>query len=393
MKKLLSTLFILVLLSVTFFVPQAHATSEQPPVTVVLLRNETINRDYFAAGDTVTVSGTVNGDAYIAGGTVVIDGTINGDLLVAAGTVQLNGPVKNDVRAIAGAIIFSNAVGGNVTLGTGTATVSPEARITGSVLAGAGTLDIYGSVGKGITAGSGNITINNKVGGDVMVAAEMLSFLPKSNVSGDVTYWSENEASVASGVVMAGDLVRHELPKQEEPKVIGKKGMLAGATMFGGFAFAGVIIAGLTLFVLGLILKALLPKFTERSVSLMQKNPWGSFGLGIVTVIMLPILAVTAMITVIGFPIGLFLLMMLSILCLVGHIYAAFFIGKGILTKSKAEVHHAWHLLVGLVVLGIFTLIPILGWLAKGIFVLIGTGAILFEKNSVYRQMRLKHLV
>lgn len=393
MKKLLSAIFVLVLISVTFFVPPAYAKGEQSPVNVTLLRNETVNRDYFATGDTVTVSGIVNGDAYIAGGTVVIDGTINGDLLVAAGTVQLNGPVKNDVRAVAGTIIFGSTVGGNVTLGTGTTTVSPEARIAGSVLAGAGTLDIYGSVGKGITAGSGNITINNRVGGDVMVAAEMLSFLPKSSVTGDVTYWSENEASVASGVVMAGDLVRHEIPKQEEPKMIGKKSMIAGATMFGGIAFAGVMVAGLTLFVLGLILMALLPKFTERTVALMQKNPWGSFGLGIVTVIMLPVLAVTAMITVVGFPIGMFLFMALSLLCLVGHIYAALFIGKGIFTKSKAEVHHAWHLLVGLVILGLLTLIPILGWLAKGIFVLIGTGAILFEKNSVYHQMRLKHLV
>jgi len=237
------------------------------------------------------------------------------------------------------------------------------------------------------------MTINNKVGGDVMVAAEMLSFLPKSSFTRDVTYWSENEASIASGVVMAGDLVRHDIPKQEKPKAIGKKSMIAGATMFGGFAFAGAMVAGFALFVLGLILMALLPKFSERTVTLMQKNPWGSFGLGIVTVILLPVLAITAMVTVIGFPIGLFLLMALSLFCLVGHIYAALFIGKGIFSKSQAVVHRAWHLLVGLVILGVFMLIPILGWLAKGIFVLIGTGAILFEKNSVYHQMRQKHLV
>ena len=125
----------------------------------------------------------------------------------------------------------------------------------------------------------------------------------------------------------------------------------------------------------------------------MQKNLWGSFGLGIVTVILLPVLAVMAMATVIGIPVGMFLLMALGLLCAVGHIYAALFIGQGVFGTFNTNVHRAWQLLVGLVILGIFTLIPVLGWLARSIFVLIGTGAVLFEKHATYRQMRAKHLV
>src|SRR3989304_8346367 len=104
MKKLFIGALILLLSSLTLFVPNAQAKGNPEPVSMVLARNEVVNKDYFAAGDTVTISGIVNGDAYLAGGSVLIDGTINGDLLVAGGTIQIQGPVKNDVRAAGGMI-------------------------------------------------------------------------------------------------------------------------------------------------------------------------------------------------------------------------------------------------------------------------------------------------
>ena len=44
--------------------------------TVILSKDQIIDHDYFAAGDTVTIDGTVNGDAYVAGGQVNINGVI-----------------------------------------------------------------------------------------------------------------------------------------------------------------------------------------------------------------------------------------------------------------------------------------------------------------------------
>ena len=50
---------------------------------VVVEKDEMIDDDYFAYGETVTISGTINGDAYLAGGSVLVDGVVNGDLFVA----------------------------------------------------------------------------------------------------------------------------------------------------------------------------------------------------------------------------------------------------------------------------------------------------------------------
>ena len=392
--KLFAKVCILVLLSVTFFARFAYAKGNQPQTSVVLERKEIVNKDYFASGDTVRVSGTVNGDVYVAGGSVIVDGTINGDLFAAGGSIQISGPVKNDIRAMGGALSLGGTVGGNVTLGGGTVIISPDAKITGSVIAGAGTLGLYAPVGRGITAGAGTLTVNNTVGGDVLVAVDQLILQSKTKIAGNVTYWGQQKATIADNVALSGELVYYELPKNEAKQAkIASGGVKALTAALAGMAIMMTIVCVVAMFVLGLVIISLLPSFTDKTIHGMQKNLWGSFGLGIVTVILLPVLAVMAMATVIGIPVGMFLLMALGLLCAVGHIYAALFIGQGVFGTFNTNVHRAWQLLVGLVILCIFTLIPGLGWLARSIFVLIGTGAVLFEKHATYRQMRAKHLV
>ncbi len=382
--------FVLVLLSLALFVPSVLAKGNREPISVVLPKNEIVNKDYFAAGDTVTLSGTVNGDAYVAGGTVIVDGTINGDLLVLGGVIDIKGTVKEDIRAAGGSLTLSSSVGGNVTAGAGTIALDSNARVAGSLVVGSGNLSLLGPIGKGVTAGAGSLMINSSVGGDVMAGVGQLILQPKTRIAGDLTYWSEDEATIADNVALSGELTYHNLPKTNtKPAMV--KASLFGLT--GVMAGTALIIGFLTIFILGLILTAMLPRFTEKTIAVMQKNAWGSFGLGIAAVIVIPILAVTALVTVIGIPVGVFLLITLGLLCFVAHIYAALFIGKGVFGWFKKEVHRAWLLLVGLLVLVIFTLIPVLGWLARAIFVLIGTGAILFEKHAVYKQMRLRHLV
>ncbi len=393
--KLFARICVLVIVSTLFFVHPVYATRDrQEKIHVVVEKNEVINKDYFVAGDTVRILGTINGDAYIAGGTVTIDGTVNGDVFIAGGTIHINGSIKNDIRAIGGTIHLSHTVGGNITLAGGTIMISPDARISGSILVGAGDLGIYGPIGKGITAGVGTLTINTSVGGDLLAGVGELNLQPKTKINGSVTYWAENEANITDKRAVSGELIYYPMPKHEAQKAHMASGDIkAMATIFTGVAVIMTLVHIATMFILGLILMALLPNFTQRTIAGMKKNPWGSFGLGLITTLVFPILAITAMMTVVGIPIGIFFIMTLVFLCAIGNIYAAIYIGHSVCTLLKADVHKAWQLLVGLVLFGILTMIPMLGWLIKGIFSLIGIGAVLFEKQTIYKQMRAKHIV
>src|SRR5262245_39250872 len=71
---------------------------------VIVPAGQVINRDYFAFGEIVEISGTVNGDVYAAGAHVAVDGTVNGDLLAAGGTVAISGTVARDARVAGGQV-------------------------------------------------------------------------------------------------------------------------------------------------------------------------------------------------------------------------------------------------------------------------------------------------
>lgn len=394
MMKIFTKFLVLVALSVTFFAPPAYAAGDRQPTHVVLERKDVVNTDYFAAGDTVRISGTVNGDVYVAGGTVLIDGTVNGDVFAAGGTVQISGPVKHDIRAAAGSMTLSSIVGGNVTLAGGTVLVTPEAKITGSVLAGAGTLGLLAPIGRGVTAGAGTLTVNSSVGGDMLLAVDELILQPKTKVAGNLTYWAEREATIFDNVALSGGLTFNQMPKHDAKQAKIAKGGLKGlAAAFAGVAMLMTAVAAAALFLLGIIGLSMFPSFTDRTLRGIQKNPWGSFGLGMVTVIATPVVAVAAMMTVIGIPVGIFLLTALGLLCVIGHIYAALYLGSGAFSAINMSAHRAWQLLIGLLALYLFMLIPVVGWLLHGIVILIGVGAVLSEKHATYRTLRAKRLL
>lgn len=395
MMKSFMKLLVLVFLSITLFVAPAYATAANRSQTnVVLERKEVVNTDYFAAGDNVRISGTVNGDVYVAGGIVLIDGTVNGDLFALGGTVQISGPVKNDIRAAAGSLTVSGAVGGNVTLAGGTVLLTPDAKIHGSVLAGAGTLGLLAPVGRGVTAGAGTLTVNNSMGGDLLLAVDELILQPKTKVSGNLTYWAEREATIFDNVALSGGLTFNQMPKNDVKQAKIAKGGLKGiAAAFAGVAIFMAAVGAAALFILGIVVFSMVPSFTDRTLRGMRNNPWGSFGLGMVMVIALPTIAVAAFMTVIGIPVGIFLLTVLGLLCVIGHIYAALYLGSSACSAINVSVHRAWQLLLGLLALSLLILIPIVGWLIHGIVILIAVGAVLSEKHATYRTLRAKRLL
>src|SRR5687767_13900949 len=103
MNKIISLILIPVIILLLCVSVSSYVYAEENSIpNVYLSKGEIINHDYFAAGNTVNLSGTVNGDAYIAGGNVTVDGTVNGDLLAAGGNVTILGKVTGNVRTAGG---------------------------------------------------------------------------------------------------------------------------------------------------------------------------------------------------------------------------------------------------------------------------------------------------
>jgi len=388
MKKVFiffASLLILPLLLVS--VVYAQSNNRQPKI-VVLGKDEVVNKDYFAAGDSVTLSGTVNGDAYLAGGNVIVEGTINGDLLVAGGMVEIRGKVSDDVRAAGGQIVVSAQIGKNLTVAGGTVDLTDSAKIGGSLAAGSGTLSVFSPVGKDLNIGGGQATLGNTVGGGVRAGVGQLTLTPNAKVSGDLTYWSNAQAQIQSGAQVLGQTT-HNLPPAKAPKA--EPTRILG--IFTGPSLAMKILSFLWAAVIGLLFLKFFPVYTRRTVEVMIKKPWVSLGMGFLVLILTPIIFLILLITVLGIPIAFIFLVTVLIIAYLAKIFVSILIGQKILEKFGSKAGSNWALLLGLVVFGIVTLIPILGPIVTLLVVFFGLGAVFLEEKDFHHLLRSKNLI
>ncbi len=377
-SKLITITFFVIL----FFVSPVVAFATQPS-NVILPKEQVIDRDYFAAGETVTVSGTVNGDAYVAGGNVIIEGNINGDLLTAGGTVVIRGKVSEDVRAAGGQVTITGEVGRNVTVVGGSISIPDSADINGSLTIAGGNIAVFSPINKSIMMGAGQATLGNTVNGDVQAGVGMLSLTPNASIAGNLTYWSESEAQMSSRGQVTGNLVRHVVQRVEPKKQpVSPAGIIGIGIIFSAVSFASAL-------VIGLLLAYLFPTYLTRTASVVTTKTLQSFGVGIVAFVAIPVVLVLLLISIIGIPIGLILLASTILFAYLSKIFIATAIGLKIM-QSRKKIGLGWVVTIGLVVYYVATLVPVIGalfWMVAG---LTGFGAILIERTNAYKTFQKK---
>jgi cytoskeletal protein CcmA (bactofilin family) len=238
-------------------------------------------------------------------------------------------------------------------------------------------------VGPGQTAGDvviadGPVTISGRVTGDVVVAHGRVRILG-GRVAGDVTDFSDR-IELSRDARVGGDLnYGDERPVVARGAVIGgekKKIDVGDAFPFSGFAalLAVWLAVSVSSLLLGLVLLAFAPRAADAADVVGRNAPGPSIGWGALLVFGLPLLAVVALVTLIGIPLGAGLLLALVPIYAVGYVAGAWLLGRRIL-RPAASRYVAF--LVGWAILRVVALIPIvggLGWLAATVF---GLGALI----------------
>jgi len=345
----------------------------------ILQKSETVDENYFAAGETVQISGTVNGDVYVAGGSVLVDGVINGDLLAVGGTLQIGGKITGSVRVAGGQISISADVGRNVTAAGGQISFDDSAKLSGSVTAAGANIEVKAQVPGSLEAGGGNLLINAKVGKNVNFAGSNLQLGSEADINGNVTYLSENTALVADGAKVKGETKQNLPPKEfKEAREAGKK---SAPAFFRFWMMAGFFSA----LVIGLLLAKFAPGFTQKTADNIKSRFLSNLGAGFIAVVVIPIAALILFITMLGIPLGFILLTLYFLMLYFAKFFAAVFVGQVITKRATAKKSLYLDVLVGLVIYYLLGFVPILGWIAQTVFVLASVGALLssFKKVEV----------
>ncbi len=303
---------------------------------------------HFYGGLTVDVPGAVDGDVYAAGQTVTISGDVTGDVIAAAQTISISGRVDGNVRLAAQSV-----------------TISGHVTRSGTIVAGNLLIDGHGTVGQDIVATASTVDVAGAVGRDLVVSATDLSI--DGTVGGDVTYSSSSTAHIADGAV--GGAVTHLQPQQ--PSQVEISPWAAALAWLVGLLYAIVALSLITV-VAGLVVPRVLGNVTDRLLI----SPWRALLVGFIAAIAVPIGLLILLVTIVGAPLALALLLVFTVLTLATFLVGAHFLGRVIL---RGAAHPVLQSFVGGLILIAGLQIPLLNILVWLAMVFFGLGAELLE--------------
>ena len=217
-----------------------------------------------------------------------------------------------------------------------------------------GDVTIRGTVTGDVVVADGDVTIRGTVEGDVVTVAGQATLGRRGNVGGDITY-ADKEPVRTPGSQVGGEVKKFDV---QDAGILGAIAWLIGITI--------------SLFLLGLLLLLLAPRAADAVARTASEKALVSFGVGVLAFFLIPIIAFAALFTVVGIPLGIILLLLVVPLYAISYVTAAFALGRRIIKGSRILAF-----LVGLVILGLLSLIPIAGGLIGLLATMFGLGLLL----------------
>jgi cytoskeletal protein CcmA (bactofilin family) len=326
----------------------------------VLLIEQPVSHDIYAAHREVTVRTTIAGDLVAAGQHVVVDGEVTGDVIVAAQNIEIRGAVSDDVRASGQHVRITAPVAGHIVAAGQSVTVDQEvgdwAWLVGS------TVEVQGDVGGDLKILAKTTDINSEVDGNVEVTGDELRLGPSAIVRGDLRWRSDNEAAINSGAQIDGEFIKEPLPDYADDLDSGD-----------GIIFTlGLIIAVMALFLL-------FSRPLQTSADRIAARPGISLALGFVVLVSTPILALILLISGFGAWLGLAILGVYLAVLLIGVLAGLFAVSDLALRKLRPKPS-IWQALAAIIVtvvaVGLLTNVPYLGTIVVLLIWLLGVGSI-----------------
>lgn len=336
---------------------------------VHITAGETIDDDLYIAGNEIVVDGTVTGDLIVAGGTVRVVGPVGGDVIAAGREVELRGSVGESIRAAAGELEIFGSVGGDVVLASGELLLGKLSAVAGDAVVRSGDAQLLGAIGGFLRVAGSEVLLSGTVAQDADVSANELTLGGDAVVTGTLRHATRELVLPSSARV--GQIEAQPAPAQRSP--------------WGVFALASWwwLVGVLAAFVAGAVLIALFGPHTQAPISQLLQRFWRSLGVGALVFFVAPFVGVLLFASVVGAPLALLGLAVYLIGLYVGYLVAAFALGCLILrARVPVGAQRYAALGVGLVVLGLVSIIPVVGWLAAFAAVLAGFGALILAAKD-----------
>lgn len=322
----------------------------------------------WAAGAIVAARGTVRNDIRAAGAEVDVNASAGANIWAAGAIVNVEGQAGQNLYA-AGARVNVNAiVGGKLSVAGARVVIGPGTEVTGLTRIGGADV-LFAGTSRGAAEFYGDtVQIDGRITGDVHVRARNVAVGNGAIIDGNVIFETLNDPRIDVGATIRGQ----QTVTQPMPYRIDRRNYLvtmAGAVLFG-------VGAG---FVLGFVLLVAARQFVERAIGVIRDAPVSSAFVGLGVFVLVPLVATLIMVTIVGIPIGLLMLLAFPFMVTTGLVLAAFGLSDRLMNSDRSSRSFLGRLLlliVGLLIFAVIGLIPVLGFVVGILALLVGLGAL-----------------
>jgi hypothetical protein len=349
--------------------------------------SQPVFEDLYVAGGTVTINAVVYGDLIVAGGTIHLNDTVTNDLLLGGGTVYINGYIADDVRCAGGELHVLKNIGGDLVITGGKVEISRGVLVSGGLVTGGGNIKIDGTIAGPVKSTGGEISfngtaqssfdarseklfMNGTVDGPSVLAARHVEIGNQAAFNNPVRYWNKKGSLDFRQTISNGGA-----SFDPSLKIKGSNWYFLGHS-----SILGLIWYLSTVFIFLVLIQYLFSNSLKKAGNTVSHSIFKSLLWGFAFFVGVPILVLLLLITIIGIPIGIILMVSYIGIMILATIIASLVIANWYNTRLENKWGFWQVVLAGLALFILFKLItftPFLGWFIMLVIACIALGSIL----------------
>ena len=273
--------------------------------------------------------------------------------------------VRAAIAALLSALVALVLVAGTASAATDHVVITggavvPAGQTAGDVVVLDGTVTIAGHATGDVVSVSGPVRVTGRVDGDLITVSDRAFLGPTARVGGDLRYGDERPV-LARGATVGGKISNEDWADAANG--------WGWVSLFGWWLAVSV-----STLIVGALLVWLAPGALDGTERAVRERLWATVGWGVALAIGVPLLAILALVTLVGIPFGVALLLAAIPVLLVAYATTAWIVGRKVLSHRSTSPWAA--LLAGWGILRVLALIPVAGALVGLAATVAGLGAL-----------------
>ncbi len=333
-----------------------------------------IENDLYVAAFQAEITANVEGDVSLVAANATLDSTVGGSVHLLAGTATIRGDIGGTLYVAGGVARLDGTVQGNVVVTGDRLELQDNAAIDGDLTIFGAQAEVDGTVNGKLYGSTLLYEQDGAVSGNVDLQSDRIKMGESATIGDDFNYQSQTDADIHVNTTIGGATERtNDTPWS---------GVGDGA-----LAPFGQMLRLVWSLVAGGLLIALAPRVfyraADHAAGVMGAGIWGTLGL-----ILIPILAVLAMLSVFLLPVGLLMLVIFPIALYLSQVVVGITIGRSILPRTWRDGSRGFllfALVIGTIVIGFLRMapVPFLNVIVVVLVTVWGFGAILMLAQDV----------